>query len=137
MDESCCQLLNLPKFPDVRGNLSFFEDESQIPFKIKRVHWIYDVPGGETRGGLAYKETEEFIIAMSGSFDVVVDYGNYTEKYSLNRSYMGLYIPGGLWRSIENFSTNSVALIAASTHYDPQDAIRDYNDFLNTRSYEI
>jgi dTDP-4-dehydrorhamnose 3,5-epimerase-like enzyme len=137
MDLSCCQTLCLPKFLDARGNLSFFEDESQIPFKIKRVHWIYDVPGGETRGGLAYKETAEFIIAMSGSFDVVVDYGNYTEKYSLNRSYMGLYIPGGLWRSIVNFSTNSVALIVASTHYVPQDAIRDYNEYLNMRGHEI
>lgn len=131
------QALSLPRFLDERGNLSFFENCTQIPFDIKRVHWIYDVPGGETRGGLAYKETEEFIIAMSGSFDVVVDYGDHTEKYSLNRSYLGLYIPGGLWRSIENFSTNSVALIAASTHYDHQDVIRDYEEYLKTRSHEI
>lgn len=131
------QALSLPRFLDERGNLSFFENCTQIPFDIKRVHWIYDVPGGETRGGLAYKETEEFIIAMSGSFDVVVDYGDHTEKYSLNRSYLGLYIPGGLWRSIENFSTNSVALIAASTHYDPHDVIRDYEEYLKTRSHEI
>lgn len=131
------QALSLPIFLDERGNLSFFENGTQIPFDIKRVHWIYDVPGGETRGGLAYKETEEFIIAMSGSFDVVVDYGDHTKKYSLNRSYLGLYIPGGLWRSIENFSTNSVALIAASTHYNPQDVIRDYEEYLKTRSHEI
>lgn len=131
------KIVQLPKYLDSRGNLSFFEDNVHIPFEIKRVHWIYDVPGGETRGGLAYKETEEFIIAMSGSFDVVVDYGDHTEKYSLNRSYMGLYIPGGLWRSIDNFSTNSVALIAASTHYNPQDVIRDYDEYLKTRCHEV
>lgn len=124
-------LINLPKFPDDRGNLSFFEDYSQIPFSIKRVHWIYDVPGGETRGGLAYKETEEFIVAMSGSFDVTVNDGRESRTFSLNRSYMGLYVPKGTWRSIDNFSTNSVAVIAASTHYDTKDAIRDYNEFLS------
>lgn len=122
-------LISLPKLLDERGNLSFFENGSQLPFDIKRVHWIYDVPGGETRGGLAYKETEEFIVAMSGSFDVSVDDGHKVEKFSLNRSYMGLYIPKGTWRSIDNFSTNSVAVIAASTHYKPTDAIRDYSDF--------
>ena len=123
------QIITLPKLLDERGNLSFFENGSQLPFDIKRVHWIYDVPGGETRGGLAYKETEEFIVAMSGSFDVSVDDGYKVEKFSLNRSYMGLYIPKGTWRSIDNFSTNSVAVIAASTHYNPTDAIRDYSDF--------
>ena len=123
------QIITLPKLLDERGNLSFFENGRQLPFDIKRVHWIYDVPGGETRGGLAYKETEEFIVAMSGSFDVSVDDGYKVEKFSLNRSYMGLYIPKGTWRSIDNFSTNSVAVIAASTHYNPTDAIRDYSDF--------
>lgn len=123
------RVISLPKILDERGNLSFFENGSQLPFDMKRVHWIYDVPGGETRGGLAYKETEEFIVAMSGSFDVSVDDGHNVEKYSLNRSYMGLYIPKGTWRSIDNFSTNSVAVIAASTHYNPMDAIRDYSDF--------
>lgn len=122
-------LMHLPKLLDERGNLSFFENGSQLPFDIKRVHWIYDVPGGETRGGLAYKETEEFIVAMSGSFDVSVDNGHKVDKFSLNRSYMGLYIPKGTWRSIDNFSTNSVAVIAASTHYNPTDAIRDYSEF--------
>lgn len=122
--------IQLPKFLDERGNLSFLENESQIPFEIRRVHWLYDVPGGETRGGLAYKETEEFIIALSGSFDVHVDDGQRKECYPLNRSYNGVYIPKGLWRSIDNFSTNAVALIAASTLYDPDDAIRDYQDFL-------
>lgn len=128
MNNTNC-LISLPKFLDERGNLSFFENGSQLPFDIKRVHWIYDVPGGETRGGLAYKETEEFIVAMSGSFDVSVDDGHKVERFSLNRSYMGLYIPKGTWRSIDNFSTNSVAVIAASTHYNSKDAIRDYSDF--------
>ena len=111
------QLIQLPKFLDDRGNLSFFENENQLPFTIRRVHWIYDVPGGEKRGGVAYRTTEEFIVAMSGSFDVV--------KFPLNRSYKGVYIPAGYWRSVENFSTNSVAVIAASTFYDPADAVRE------------
>lgn len=123
------RIIQLPKFLDDRGNLSFLENMSHIPFEIKRVHWIYDVPGGENRGGLAYKETEEFIIAMSGSFDVLVDDGITCEKFSLNRSYMGLYIPKGTWRAIDNFSTNSIAVIAASTHYNPADGIREYNEF--------
>ena len=124
------EFIQLPKFLDERGNLSFFENGGQLPFIIKRVHWIYDVPGGETRGGLAYMETEEFIVAMSGSFDVVLDDGTGKQVFSLNRSYMGLCVPKGYWRSIENFSTNSVALIAASTHYNPNEAIRDYHEFL-------
>ena len=123
------QLTSLPKFLDERGNLAFLENFSQIPFEIKRVHWLYDVPGGETRGGLAYKETEEFIIALSGSFDVLVDDGSETITYSLNRSYNGVFVPGGAWRTIDNFSTNSVALIVASTLYDPADAIRNYQEF--------
>ena len=123
------QIIQLPKFLDDRGNLSFLENEAQIPFAIKRVHWIYDVPGGETRGGVAYRETEEFIIAMSGSFDVIVDDGVQQYKFSLNRSYMGVYVPKGMWRAIDKFSTNSIAVIAASTAYDPEDAIRDYDEF--------
>ena len=126
-------IFNLPKYLDERGNLSFLENGAQIPFEVKRVHWIYDVPGGETRGGLAYKETEEFIIALSGSFDVTVDDGMNSVRYSLNRSNMGLYIPKGLWRVIDNVSTNAVALIVASTLYDPSDAIRDYSEFLRFR----
>ena len=126
---SYTRVISLPRILDERGNLSFFENGGQLPFDIKRVHWIYDVPGGETRGGLAYKETEEFIVAMSGSFDVVVDDGFERKAISLNRSYMGVYVPKGLWRSIENFSTNSLALICASTHYDPTDAIRDYKEY--------
>jgi dTDP-4-dehydrorhamnose 3,5-epimerase-like enzyme len=124
-------LIHLPKFPDERGNLSFLENNNQIPFEIKRVHWIYDVPGGETRGGLAYKETEELIIALSGSFEVVVDNGQQKNIYNLNRSYSAILIPKGAWREINNFSTNAVALIVASTAYDPNDAIRDYEEFLN------
>ena len=123
-------LIQLPKFLDERGNLSFFEDNNQIPFVIKQVHWIFDVPGGEERGGLAYKETEEFIVAASGSFDVIVDDGEKRQTIQLNRSYNGVYIPKGLWRAVENFSTNAVAIIAASELYDPNDNIRDYDEFL-------
>ena len=124
------QPIQLPKISDPRGNLSFFEDNSQIPFKIRRVHWIYDVPGGAERGGVAYERTEEFIIAMSGSFDVVIDDGKERQVIQLNRSYMGVHVPKGMWRAIENFSTNSIAVIAASSHYDPTEGIRDYNTFL-------
>ena len=131
--KSIGSICSLPKFLDERGNLSFLENDSHIPFEIKRVHWLYDVPGGETRGGLAYKETEEFIIALSGSFDVILDDGKETVTYSLNRSYKGVYVPGGVWRTIDNFSTNSVALIVASTLYDPADAIRDYQAFKQWR----
>ena len=122
-------LTQLPRFLDDRGNLSFLENGVQFPFVIKRVHWIYDVPGGEMRGGLAYKETEEFIIALSGSFDVLVDNGAECRTIHLNRSYKGIYVPAGAWRNIDNFSTNAVALIVASTLYDPADSIRDYQEF--------
>lgn len=122
-------ITQLPKFLDDRGNLSFVQNNAQIPFEIKRVHWIYDVPGGQERGGVAYKETEEFIIAMSGSFDVVINDGETEYKYSLNRSYKGVYVPKGTWRTIENFSTNSVAVILASTLYDAKDTIRDIEEF--------
>ena len=122
------KLIELPKFLDDRGNLSFLENGAQIPFEIKRVHWIYDVPGGESRGGVAYKTTEEFIVAMSGSFDVVVRDGEKEWRFFLNRSYKGVYIPAGLWRSIENYSSNSVAVIAASTFYNPSDAIRSIDE---------
>lgn len=126
---SAPQIIQLPKFLDERGNLSFFENDNQLPFTIRRVHWIYDVPGDEERGGVAYKETEEFIVAMSGSFDVLVDDGKKKYRFSLNRSYLGVYVPAGTWRAITNFSTNSVAVIAASTHYDPLDAIRSIEEF--------
>jgi oxalate decarboxylase/phosphoglucose isomerase-like protein (cupin superfamily) len=124
-------ILNLPKIEDHRGNLSFVEEESHIPFNIRRVYWIYDVPGGEFRGSHAFKETEEFIVAISGSFDLVVHDGKEEKKYSLNRSYYGVYIPKLVFRRLENFSTNSLALILSSTYYNQDDYIRDFDEFLN------
>lgn len=123
------RFIELPKFLDKRGNLSFVEQGTHIPFEIRRIYWIYDVPGGESRGGHAFNETEEFIIALSGSFDVIVDDGVEQLIFTLNRSYYGLYIPNGLWRKIENFSTNSLALEFASTDYSPNYYIRDYNEY--------
>lgn len=123
------KLIELPKFADPRGNLSFVEQNNHIPFEIKRTYWIYDVPGGESRGGHAYLKTAEFIIALSGSFDVIVDDGKERNTFELNRSYFGLYIPKGLWREMENFSTNSFALEFADTNFDNQDYIRDYEKF--------
>ena len=122
-------IIQLPKFLDARGNLSFIEQENHIPFKIERTYWIYDVPGGEKRGGHAYKENEELIVALSGSFDVVLDDGKEKKTFSLNRSYYGLYVPKGTWREMQNFSTNSLALILSSTRYDESDYIRDYDEF--------
>ena len=124
-------ILQLPKIEDARGNLSFVEANRHIPFEIKRAYWIYDVPGGEVRGGHAFREQDEFIIALSGSFDVIVDTGNGRKKrFPLNRSYFGLYIPKGVWRSLENFSTNSLALVLASTVYNENDYIRNYAEFI-------
>ena len=124
-------LISLPKITDLRGNLSFAEGNNHIPFKIERVFWVYDVPGGEDRGGHAFKNTEEFIIALSGSFDVVLDDGKGNEQtYHLNRSYYGLYVPKMMWREMENFSTNSLALVLSSTPFDEADYIRDYDEFL-------
>jgi len=123
------KIINLPKILDTRGNLSFVEENKHIPFKIERTYWIYDVPGGEKRGGHAYKNNQEFIIALSGSFDVVLDDGKEKQVFSLNRSYYGLYVPQGLWREMNNFSTNSLALVLASTPYDPDDYIYDYETF--------
>ena len=125
------QIIDLPKILDKRGNLSIIEEFKQIPFKIERTYWIYDVPGGEKRGGHAYKENEEFIVALSGSFDVVLDNGTERTTYTLNRSYYGLYIPKGWWRQMENFSTNSLALVLASTPYNREDYIYDYSEFIN------
>lgn len=125
------QIIDLPKILDKRGNLSIIEEFKQIPFKIERTYWIYDVPGGEKRGGHAYKENEEFIVALSGSFDVILDNGIERKTYSLNRSYYGLYIPKGWWRQMENFSTNSLALVLASTSYNREDYIYDYDEFIN------
>jgi len=123
--------IDLPKIEDVRGNLSFIEESTSIPFKIKRVYWIYDVPGGEYRGSHAFKETEEFIVSLSGSFDVILNDGNEEKRFSLSRSYYGLFIPKMIWRKLDNFSTNSLALVLSSKAYDESEYIRDYNQFLS------
>lgn len=128
------RIIQLPKFLDIRGNLSFAEDLNQIPFKIQRTYWLYDVPGGEHRGGHAYRENEEFVIALSGSFDVVLDDGRKKQRFQMNRSYYGLYIPKGIWREMENFSTNSVALELGSAPYSEDDYIRNYDEFLTLKS---
>lgn len=126
-------IINLPKILDPRGNLSFFENSNQIPFDIKRTYWIYDVPGGEIRGGHAFKEQEEFIVVLSGSLDVIVFDGTQEQKFSLNRSYYGLYIPNGLWRHMENFATNTLALVVSNTSFNENDYIRDKNEFLKLK----
>lgn len=128
-----CRIIALPKILDERGNLSFVQNNTQIPFEIKRTYWIYDVPGGEARGGHAEKENEELIIAMSGSFDITVDDGNEKKTFTLNRSYYGLFIPKGIWRDISNFSTNSLALEFGSIPFDSIDYIRDYDEFVAYR----
>ena len=127
------RIINLPKFLDARGNLSFIEQENHIPFIIKRTYWLYDVPGGESRGGHAYRENDEFIVALSGSFDVVLDDGIEKKVYTLNRSYYGLYVPRGYWREMVNFSTNSLAMVLSSTNYTADDYIRDYEEYLKLK----
>lgn len=129
------QIIQLPKFLDERGNLSFVEQLNHIPFTIRRTYWLYDIPGGESRGGHAYRENQEFIIALSGSFDVILDNGKEKKTFTLNRSYYGLYVPKGLWREMESFSTNSLAMILSSTNYDESDYVRDYDEFLNMKRY--
>jgi hypothetical protein len=129
MDITKPTIINLPKIPDERGNLSFFENHTHIPFSINRTYWIYDVPGGEIRGGHAFKEQQEFIVALSGSFDVVLHDGTEETKFSLNRSYYGLYLPKRIWRSMENFSTNTLALVVSDRAYDEGDYIRDFDAF--------
>jgi oxalate decarboxylase/phosphoglucose isomerase-like protein (cupin superfamily) len=123
------KIADLPKIIDERGNLSFIEGENHIPFKIKRIYWIYDVPGGEKRGGHAYHTLNEIIVALSGSYDVVLDDGNGKHVYSHNRSYYGIYVPQMIWRSLENFSTNSLCMILASGKYDAEDYIMEYDEF--------
>lgn len=124
------QIFTLPKINDLRGNLTFIESNKHIPFEIKRVFWIYDVPGGEVRGGHAYKCAHEFIIALSGSFEVVTNDGTNNSVWQLNRSYNGLLVPAGNWRQMKNFSTNSLALVITSTYFDKSDYIYDYDKFL-------
>lgn len=124
------KIISLPKIVDQRGNLSFVEGECHVPFQIARAFWIYDVPGGEDRGGHAYRETEEFIVALSGSFDVLLDDGKgNVQTFQLNRSYYGLYVPKMVWRQMVNFSTNSVAMVLSSTRYDVEDYVREYGQF--------
>ncbi|MEG0814986.1 MAG: FdtA/QdtA family cupin domain-containing protein [Mucinivorans sp.] len=123
------QIINLPKILDRRGNLSFIEGNNHIPFAIKRTYWIYDVPGGEVRGAHAYRENEELVVALSGSFDVVLNDGTKEYRFQLNRSYCGVYIPKMMWRTLENFSTNSLALVLSSTRYNEADYIRDFDQF--------
>ncbi|MBV9468788.1 MAG: WxcM-like domain-containing protein [Abitibacteriaceae bacterium] len=125
-----CRAIELPKILDSRGNLTFIEGASHVPFKVKRTYWVYDVPGGEARPGHANKTLEEFIVAISGSFSVLVDDGQTKQEFLLNRSYSGLYVPSMIWRRLENFSTNAVCLILASLPYAEEDYIRDYQSFL-------
>jgi hypothetical protein len=126
---STSHIIELPKIYDKRGNLSFFQYPNQLPFEIARTYWIYDVPGGEIRGSHAFKEQSEFIIALSGSFDVILHDGFKEEKFSLSRSYFGLYVPKMYWRKLENFSTNSLGLIVSDKQYNASDYIRDFEEF--------
>ena len=134
MQAKTIEVIDLPKILDKRGNLSIVEEFKNIPFKIERVYWIYDVPGGEVRGGHAYKKSEEFIIALSGSFDVVLHDGKEEQRFHLNRSYYGLYVPKMIWRSMENFSTNSLALIVSDKGYRVDDYIRDFEEYKKVKS---
>ena len=129
MNLSECKIIDLPKITDKRGNLTFIEENRHIPFEIKRVYYLYDVPGGESRAGHAHKRLEQFMIAASGSFDVTLDDGFETKRFHLNRSYYGLYVPPMLWREVNNFSSGSVCLVLASELYDEEDYIRDYETF--------
>lgn len=123
------RVIQLPKILDERGNLSFFESGNQIPFSIARTYWIYDVPGGEQRGGHAYETLQEFIVAISGSFDVVLNDGQREKRFTLNRSYTGIYVPKMIWRQMENFSTNSLALIVTDKPYNEKEYIRSFDTF--------
>jgi len=124
------EIIDLPKVEDSRGNLTFLQNKDHIPFEIKRVFWTYDIPGGQIRGGHAYESQQEIIIALSGSFDVIVTNRNGSKsKFSLNRSYYGLYIPANTWRHIENFSTNALSLHLSSSVYDESDYIRNFEDY--------
>lgn len=127
------RIVELPRYLDPRGNLAVIEECAEIPFSIERCHWIYDVPGGGGREGHAYFRNQEFIVALSGSFDVIVDFGHEKEVFSLNRSYMGLYIPALTWRELTNFSTNAVVLVLSSTPYDESDYIIDYGRYLELK----
>jgi len=129
MTLSKCKIIDLPKITDERGNLTFVEGNKHIPFEIKRIYYLYDVPGGESRGGHAHKSLQQFIIAASGSFDVILDDGLERKRFHLNRSYYGLYVPFMVWRELNNFSSGSVCLVVASEYYDENDYIREYETF--------
>lgn len=130
MENAATTIVHLPKIPDARGNLSYIESARHIPFEIKRVFYLYDVPGGETRAGHALRTCHQFVVAISGSFDVVLDDGQNKLTYQLNRSYFGLHIPPGVWRVLENFSSGAVCLVLASEYYDADGYFREYADFL-------
>jgi hypothetical protein len=125
-----CRLIDLPRVTDPRGNLTYVESQQTLPFGIQRVYYLYDVPGGESRGGHAHRQLEQFVIAAAGSFEVLVNDGVNTERFFLNRSYYGLYIPRMVWREIDEFSSGSVCLVMASHHYDEKDYYREYDEFL-------
>ena len=126
-------IIQLPKIEDPRGNLSIIEQFKNVPFEIRRVHWIYDVPGGKDRGGHAFKQTQEFIVALSGSFDVLISDGEEEKTFQLNRSYYGLYVSCGLWRCMTNFSTNSLALVLSSTDFSDDDYMLDFEEYKEWR----
>lgn len=126
-----CKLISLPKISDPRGNLTFIENNVHIPFSVKRTYYLYDVPAGAERGGHAHRELEQLIIAVSGSFDVILDDGCQKLRVKLNRPYEGLYVSNLIWRELDNFSTGSVCLVLASNLYDESDYYRDYNTFLS------
>jgi len=130
---SRCRIVDLPKISDPRGNLTFVEASQHIPFGIRRVYYLYDVPGGTERGGHAHKNLNQLIIAMSGSFDVTLDDGRGTKRYHLNRSYSGLYVCPMIWRHLDNFSSGSVCMVLASNHYNADDYYRDYDAFLKAQ----
>jgi dTDP-4-dehydrorhamnose 3,5-epimerase-like enzyme len=129
-----CKILDLPKISDPRGNLTFIEGGRHVPFNIRRVYYLYDVPGGAERGGHAHKDLQEFIVAISGSFDVVLDDGTQKKRFHLNRSYNGLYVFPMVWRELDNFSSGSVCMVLASNKYDEADYYRDYAEFMQARS---
>jgi hypothetical protein len=133
MNIESCSIIDLPRIADPRGNLTFIEAGRHVPFEIRRVYYLYDVPGGAERGGHAHKGLEQLIIAMSGSFDVILDDGNSKQRFHLNRSYRGLYVCPMIWRELDNFSSGSVCMVLASNRYDEADYYRDYDDFIRAR----
>ena len=132
-----CKIIDLPKISDPRGNLTFIEGGSHVPFDIQRVYYLYDVPGGSERGGHAHKELSQLIIAMSGSFDVILDDGREKKRFHLNRSYNGLYVCPMMWRELDNFSSGSVCMVLASNKYDEDDYYRDYNEYIKAQGLTL